>query len=292
MKVNKFVISLICGLVFLAAFIYIVYRPDSLQSEITLHLPVSSGKEEKTESVNGAADQGTMNNSDFKEASSSEAQDDLSHYKVAQELKKLHQNDVLGVDRENSDYANYSDSALNELAIAGDVIAVKLLALRYREQSKNESDYEKSMALREKANVLHEKAVIYGDKEFLGFMPTLRDAQLRISDPRLTPEQKHQAALDMLANMEFMGLRGALRQKYTNQAMAFEIYKEFGFPEKLSEDDKSIVRQRAAEIYKTYERKRVESGFGPFDNSVPESMKEHYENDRREYELKMGDNAL
>ena len=218
-------------------------------------------------------------------------QGSVNKERLIQEVDARHRNDVVGVGRESSDYANYSDEALTELANAGDVVAMKMLALRYQ-QKVRDIEPDKYPAFREKLNALYNKAIVYGDRELLAFMPGLRDAQNRISDPRLTAEQKYQAAIDLLAHTEFMGLRGALKQKYTDQIEAFEIYPEFGFPLTITEVDKQLVREKAQEIYKQYEKQRLELGLGPFDNSVPEELSKVYEYERRVYELKMGNNAI
>lgn len=218
-------------------------------------------------------------------------QNSVNQEQLVQEIEARQKNDVLGVERESSDYANYSDEILTGLASSGDVIAMKMLALRYQQQIRNIED-DKYPAFREKLNSLYNKAIVYGDREFLGFMPGLTESQRRISDPRLTAEQKHQAAIDLLAHTEFMGLRGALKQKYTNQIQAYDIYPEFGFPLTITEADKQLVREKAQEIYKQYEKQRLELGLGPFDNSVPEELSKVYEYERRVYELKMGNNAI
>lgn len=168
---------------------------------------------------------------------------------------------------------------------------MKMLALRYQQQIRN-IQADEYPAFRKKLNALYDKAIVYGDKEFLGFMPGLSNATSQISDPRLTPEQKHQAAIDLLAHTEFMGLRGSLKRKYTEQIQAFEIYPEFGFPKTLTEADKQLVREKAKEIYDQYEKQRLELGLGPFDNSVPEELSKVYEYERRVYEVKMGNNAI
>lgn len=283
MKLKKLVVS-----VFIVASIFCVsfYAEEYLRladAKEVVSLPASTDK--KTNEIIGVAA------SNEKEIDYFPLQNSINQERVAQEVNERHKNDVLGMGREDSDYANYADGTLAEMADAGDIVAMKMLALRYQKQIKNIGDAEYP-AFRAKLETLYHKAIIYGDREFLGFMPGLTEASRRISDPRLTPTQKHDAALDLLAHMEFMGLRGALKQKYTEQIMAFEIYPEFGFPKTITEADKQLVRKKAQEIYEQYEKQRLELGLGPFDNSVPEELSKVYEYERRVYEEKMGDNAI
>src|SRR5690606_6997131 len=92
-----------------------------------------------------------------------------------------------------------------------------------------------------------EKAILYGDREFLGRMPKLRDAISRFTSPNSTPEEKYQSMIDVLACAEFMGLRGDLENKYYEQASFFDIYKEWGAPDTLSDNEKQAIRDRASE---------------------------------------------
>ena len=208
------------------------------------------------------------------------------------DIKEWHKADVFTADEANQDYASYAENTLQELSEAGDVRAMKVLVLRYLEESKETTDLNRIVAITEKSNALIEKAIIYGDRELLGVMPEKSIIKSRLISPSATPEQKHAATIDALAYAEFMGLRGSLGLKYEEQKSFFSTYKNFGIPTSLTPSDKAKIRTRAKEIYDSYEQQRVNLGLGSFDSSLPEGKRKSFEMQKEIYLKEMGDNAI
>jgi hypothetical protein len=201
-----------------------------------------------------------------------------------------HKDDVRGKKYQSIDYGTYDIPTLESLANSGDVKAMKVLALRYLELAlNNEISSEQLVEYSEKKNQYTSKAIIYGDREMLSLMPELKKEISHLESTSLTPEEKHSTILNVLAHYEFMGLRGSMRDKYDGQRLFFKTYSDsLGLPSSLSESDKNTVRAKAKEIYDAQEKKRIELGLGPFDNSNSESVLKAYEMQRQLYLSEMG----
>lgn len=205
-----------------------------------------------------------------------------------------HKDDVRGQQYQSIDYGTYDISTLESLANSGDVKAMKVLSLRYLELAlSNKISSEQMIEYSEKKNHYTSKAIIYGDREMLSLMPELKKEISHLESSGLTPEEKHNTILNVLAHYEFMGLRGSMRDKYDGQRLFFKTYSDsLGLPSSLSEADKNAVRTKAKEIYDAQEKKRIELGLGPFDNSNPENVLKAYELQKQLYLSEMGPLAI
>jgi len=205
-----------------------------------------------------------------------------------------HKDDVRGRQYQSIDYGTYDISTLESLANSGDVKAMKVLSLRYLELAlNNKISSEQMIEYSEKKNHYTSKAIIYGDREMLSLMPELKKEISHLESTGLTPEEKHSTILNVLAHYEFMGLRGSMRDKYDGQRLFFKTYSDsLGLPSSLSEADKNTVRAKAKEIYDAQEKKRIEIGLGPFDNSNSDNVLKAYEMQREIYLSEMGPLAI
>lgn len=208
------------------------------------------------------------------------------------DIRDWHKADVLTIDAANSDYASYDESLLSELAQSGDVKAMKLLVTRYLKRSNETSDLEVISELSEKIDALVEKSVIYGDRELFGMMPGKNLLKAKLVSPLSSPAEKRDAAINLLAYGEFMGLRGSLGDKYQEQMTLYSTYSNYGLPQQLSENDKTVIRTQAKSIYDEYEQKRLHLGLGAFDNTIPEGKKKAFELQYQQYLEEMGGNAI
>lgn len=200
------------------------------------------------------------------------------------DIEQWHRSGIADSTFKESDYALYDEATLLDMANSGSTMAMKALWFRYLKEDQPEYV--------QKRNELATKAIIYGDREMFMHMPELVDAQSRVSDQSITPEERHLARIETLAYSEFMGLRGALDAKYNQQTAFFRVYATPDSPIHLTEADKNTIRERAQEIYNSYEKKRIELGIGPFDNSVPEGIKKLFENQKKIYMDNVGPNAI
>lgn len=203
-----------------------------------------------------------------------------------------HKDDVIIENGNNQDYVFYNENVLQQLIDAGDVRAMKVLYLRYLDEAQKATNPDKIIELAQRKRGLITKSIVYGDRELLAFIPEKHEAESRITSPNTTPEQKHQAAIDVLAYSEFMGLRGSLGDKFDEQKAFFAVYSQFGAPKILTDSDKAAIRTKAQEIYDSYEQERIKLGLGSFDNSVPEGMKKAFEKQKQSYLDSMGKNAI
>ncbi|ACE84269.1 hypothetical protein CJA_3097 [Cellvibrio japonicus Ueda107] len=200
------------------------------------------------------------------------------------DINKANEQNIASPAFSQSDYAMYDEATLERMADSGDVSAMKALWVKYL-KSDDVNDVEKMRQL-------VTKAIVYGDRDMFQHMPELSSLSDRFTNPEASPEQKHNAMIDLLAYHEFMGMRGNLSEKYSGQEVFFIVHSTPEAPIKLTAADKAAILARAREIYANYEGERMKLGLGPFDNSVPDGLKKLYEMQRESYLQAMGDNAI
>ncbi len=209
-----------------------------------------------------------------------------------QEVMEFHRYDTSWGGREKSEYHSYTESQLQVLADSGDILAMKELAYRYAEvysgRSVNGMQLETSVIhlengstsithehiaelkyYEQKMDKYTEMAILHGDRELLSMAPGVIKARrpfYRSDDPA----DWYNAAIEALAQYEFMGMRGMKDKKYEHIDAFLSTHSKLGqLPAAFTDKDIEAIRRSAQEIYDDYEQRRLALGLGPFDNSVP-----------------------
>lgn len=156
-------------------------------------------------------------------------------------------------------YESYPGSALQEMGKNGDIHALRELGLR----AAKERDYKLSFSY-------FESAAIYGSTITLGYLSSEYEMTNQLY---LDSKNGKRALMGALAYLQVAELRGDynnsdLIEKYLSNYSAHSsgTYDEV----KLDENDLQKVEENARQIYETMEKRRIELGLGPFDNSIPE----------------------
>ena len=156
-------------------------------------------------------------------------------------------------------YQNYTINMLQELGKNGDIYALTELGLR----ASNEANYKLSFSY-------FESAAIYGSTVALGY---LRNHYEMANQLYLDEKNGRRALMGAISYFRVAELRG----DYSNSDLSEKYLSNYGahssgtYDEvKLDENDLQEVDKMAQQIYDALEKRRVELGLGPFDNSIPE----------------------
>ncbi len=170
----------------------------------------------------------------------------------------------LYADKRNNDYKSYDDDTLRKLAKEGDVKAMLTLGDLYTTDPKRAVEYGIDAAV-----PLYMEAATRGSTyAFEALARTLK------ADLYLIPqseEAKKAGALELLAICNTASLRGDQRPNDVTCG-AFKSNNNI----QLSAEDQQIINQRSQKMYDELQAKRTALGLGDFDNSVPETVKNYF----------------
>ena len=164
---------------------------------------------------------------------------------------------------EKNQYTSYNVDTLKQLGEAGDIRALHELTKLYLNQD-NSSKYGFDAAL-----PLYWKAATYGSTQALIELGIVTDAKYRFG--LYSEEEKRQAILDVLSLYEVAAMRGdkwgvLVYGKSMTSSSAIN----------LTELEKESVKNRSQEIFTEIQQKRYELGLGQFDNNVPNSINQFF----------------
>jgi len=164
-----------------------------------------------------------------------------------------------------NDYDNYDMSTLQKLAESNDIQAMHALATLYLSE-KYGLEYGFKYA-----EPLYWKAAILGSTTALTELASIHDSKYRYG--KYTPEEKRTAILEALAIHKVAALRG---DRFGLITIGRIMLDNNGMRD-ISIAEEKFVDARTHEIYLDLQTKRSDLGLGPFDNSVPDSVKRYFE---------------
>lgn len=154
------------------------------------------------------------------------------------------------------DYKSYSREALLQLADAGDIRALQLLALRA-----SATEYKP----------LLDKAAIQGSIFALKMQANSILAHSGITASSAEAD-KRRVLFDAAAYGEVAKIRGDLMTTGSSDIAYLEETYHFNF----SKEDRGIILARSQEIYADLEARRISLGLGAFDNSISPTVKAYF----------------
>lgn len=268
-----------------AFFIVLIY-----QNNITDNVPVSNSDEiplyvtkdpqpapSRLDKKINNADADNENSAQFDESSVINKKDrrlirtkqEIEEMRAVMEKRELEQS-------AQSLYSSYSESTLAELAEQGDLMAIKQLHHRVMQEIKDAPRPTGTELTAEYARWQQEtvmkmdkyvyEAILYGDRELLGQGARLFQRSLSTGNT----EDARATALDELAFYEFTRMRGDVLGGHLRTEGAVRHFERQHGPLQLSDTEKTAIQGRAEQIYNELERKRMDVGLGPFDNTVAE----------------------
>ncbi|MDO3387937.1 hypothetical protein QWI17_18980 [Gilvimarinus sp. SDUM040013] len=199
------------------------------------------------------------------------------------EHEEFYSDYIVGVDK--SSYSDYELDTLLDLAESGDVRAMKTAAIKYLEMSESQDDATILDSL-SKMKGLVESAVVHGDRELIELLSSnFFEKSVFLSD-EYSGLRKEEEFVKAYAFYDFVGLRGNFSDKYYGQKNLSKIY----YPEKtyLTSAEVEKIKAQAQSIYDSFEKKRVELGLGPFDNTIPPTVQAGFDALKDEYFAEMG----
>ncbi len=162
-----------------------------------------------------------------------------------------------------TDYENYSDDSLKEMAKNGDLKALEVLTTRAFDAGD------------EKAATLYmSMAVVHGSTTELASL-TIYTKPRRGNEE--TEELRRPAALETLAVTKVAALRGDTRTFNVTQNSFIQSYKRnYDVDLVLTQEEQQFVDNRAQEIYNKFQEVRHAKGLGDFDNTEPTGVKKFF----------------
>ncbi len=158
-----------------------------------------------------------------------------------------------------SEYANYDEDTLKKLAQNGDVRAMKFLGDLYL----NEAKFDKSQEV-------YTNAAIHGSTDTINMLGLIMDSHIYANAK--TPEAKQLAGIEVLAWYNTASLRG---DRWPNIIGAKSFIKTETF--EVTKEVSDQIQKRSQEIYDELSQKRRSLGLGEFDNTIPASVEQYFQ---------------
>ncbi|MDO3386600.1 hypothetical protein QWI17_12205 [Gilvimarinus sp. SDUM040013] len=164
------------------------------------------------------------------------------------------------------DYAHYDDSALEDLAESGDLIAIGEIVTRAREVvSKIEKPFsdEDYHALSENFNRMRQYAdlsVTLGSNEYISTAFSQYEG-VNFEGADISREN----LLNQLSYLEFASLRGVPGLKYMHADIEMNMYEHVYGDFTLTDSDRQYIYSQAKVIFDDYNKKRAKLGYPPLE---------------------------
>lgn len=182
-----------------------------------------------------------------------------------------------GYPDEANAYSSYDEATLSALAESGDIRAMHTLAERLAKRE-NLTDTDKAVI-----SGLHRRAALYGSTFaflYLGMQQETEYKNLAVDDPN-----RHAMALEILATYNLAALRG---DRMPNIARSNHFVEQNQL--QLTEEDRQLIADRSQEIYNNLSKHRYALALDEFDNNVPDSVNQYF-NEVEAIQQKIKDNA-